>query len=134
MWKRSRSKSFFCKRPGKEQALEFVQTLMPVTCYDNEITKNDAVHIGGESFPTGHGIVDICLIFFTLLTMQCKWTLTKRFTLTAPKSKFPMLRQKTQKVASSGASASYTAITLTIGLLLIFKAVYPFSKKYCHFL
>jgi len=45
MLKLSRSKHFSRKRPGKEQALEFGQTLMPITGYINEITKSDAVHM-----------------------------------------------------------------------------------------
>jgi len=35
-----------------------------------------------ENFPGGN--IDILLIFFKLLTMQCKWTLTKDFTLSTP--------------------------------------------------
>ena len=73
MLKRSRSKSFYRKRPGKEQALEFGRTLMPVTGYTNEITKSDAVHMDGEIFPGGRGIDNIFLIFFTLITMQRRW-------------------------------------------------------------
>jgi len=63
MLKSSRSKSFYRKRPGKEEALEFGRTLMPVTGYTNEITKSDAVHMDGESFPRGRGIVKIFLFF-----------------------------------------------------------------------
>jgi len=38
------------------------------------------------------GNVDILLIVFKLLTMQCKWTFTKRFTLSTPQRKRPILR------------------------------------------
>jgi len=41
--------------------------------------------------------VDIWLIFFRLLTMQCKWTFTKRFILSTPQRKCRMLRQQSQK-------------------------------------
>jgi len=130
MLKRFRSKSFYGKRPGKEQALEFGQTLMPVTGYINEITKSDAVHMDAESFPGGRGIVKLFLVFFTLMTMQ---TLTKRFTLSSQQGKSPVLRQQSWKFASSREIARYIAITFTIGLLQILKAVHSFSKKYCHF-
>jgi len=39
-----------------------------------------------EIFPGG-GNLDILLIIFKLLTMQCKWTFTKRFTLSTPQRK-----------------------------------------------
>jgi len=41
-----------------------------------------------EIFPGG-GNVDILLIFFRLLTMQCKWTFTKHITLSAQKEFAP---------------------------------------------
>jgi len=50
-----------------------------------------------EIFPGG-GKVDILLILFRFLTMQCKWTYTKRFTLSAPQRKWPMLWQRLQTV------------------------------------
>jgi len=34
--------------------------------------------------------VGILLIFFRLLTLQCKWTFTKHFTVSTPQRKFPM--------------------------------------------
>ena len=44
---------------------------------------------GRRNFSKG-GNVDILLIFFRLLTLQCKWTFTKRFTVSTPQRKFPM--------------------------------------------
>jgi len=41
-----------------------------------------------RSFPGGK--VDFLLILFMLLTLQSKWTLTKRFTLSTPQRKFRM--------------------------------------------
>ena len=38
------------------------------------------------------GNADILLIIFKLPTMQCKWTFTKRFTLSTPQRKSLMLR------------------------------------------
>jgi len=38
------------------------------------------------------------LILFRLLTMQCKWTYTKRLTLSTSQRKCPMLRQQLQTV------------------------------------
>ena len=40
------------------------------------------------------GNVEILLILFRLLTMKCKWTFTKRFSLSTPQS--PMLQQNSQ--------------------------------------
>ena len=37
------------------------------------------------------GNVEVLLIIFNLLTMQCKWTFTKRFTLSTPQRKRRML-------------------------------------------
>ena len=47
----------------------------------------------------GGGNVDILLIIFKLLTIQCKWTFTKRFTLSTSQRKWPMLPKKSQKCA-----------------------------------
>jgi len=49
-----------------------------------------------EIFPGG-GKVDILLIIFRLLTMQCTWTFTKRFTLSTPQRKCPVLRQQSKR-------------------------------------
>jgi len=46
------------------------------------------------------GNVDILLIIFRLLTIQCKRTFTKCFTYSTPQWKCPMLRQPSQKYAS----------------------------------
>ena len=42
--------------------------------------------------------VDILLILFRLLTMQCIWTFTKRFTLFTPQRKCSIFRQQSQKL------------------------------------
>jgi len=44
------------------------------------------------------GNADISLILFRLLTMQRKWTYTKRLTLSTPQRKCPVLRQQLQTV------------------------------------
>ena len=36
------------------------------------------------------GNVNILLIIFRLLTLQCKWTFTKRFSVSTPQRKFPV--------------------------------------------
>jgi len=43
------------------------------------------------------GNVDILLILFKLLTMQCEWTFTKRFTLHTLQRKCLVLRQQSQQ-------------------------------------
>ena len=59
-------------------------------------------HGGPQKFMQG-GKVNILLIIFRLLTMQCQWTFTKRFTLVASQRKCAMLRQQSQKCASLAA-------------------------------
>jgi len=49
--------------------------------------------------------VDIILILFRLLTMQCKWTFTKRVTRSSLKRKYPMLRQQSQKTLFVGSNS-----------------------------
>jgi len=44
------------------------------------------------------GKVCILLILFSLLTMQCYWTLTKRITLLSPQKEYPTLPQQSQKI------------------------------------
>jgi len=59
------------------------------------------------------GNVDILLIFFKLLTLQCKWTFKKRFTVSTPRRKFPMQARapfaSILKSLSSGA-VGYTSL------------------------
>ena len=43
-----------------------------------------ASHGRPQKFFQGGGNIEILLIFYWLLTMQCKWTFTKRFTLSTP--------------------------------------------------
>jgi len=57
------------------------------------------LYYGSKRFATCHGrqlkffqrgeTSALCLSFFRLRTMQCKWTFTKCFTLSAPPKKFP---------------------------------------------
>jgi len=70
----------------------------------------------------------------TLLTMQCKWTLTKRFILSTLQRKYPVLRYQSQKNASLAAITRYISITTiyTVRNLQIFKAGHFFSSKHCH--
>jgi len=56
-----------------------------------------------EMFP-GWGNLNILLILFMLLTMQCKCTFIKRFILSSPKRKYPMLRLQSQKSRFVGAA------------------------------
>jgi len=44
--------------------------------------------------------VDIFLILFSLPTMQCKWTLAKRFAHSTEQTKCSMLRKQSQKCSS----------------------------------
>jgi len=48
-----------------------------------ELDRNQCKHERPQKFFQGE-YVDILLIVFRLLTMQCKWTFTKRFTLSTP--------------------------------------------------
>jgi len=69
----------------------------------------------------------------TLLTMQCKWTFTKRFILSRLRRKCPMLRQQSRKNASLAAIARYIITTIyTVGYQQIFNAGHFFSSKHCH--
>jgi len=52
-----------------------------------------------EIFLGGWDEVDISFIIFRLLTMQCKWTFTKRFILSKSQRKCPMLPHQSQKCA-----------------------------------
>jgi len=63
----------------------------------------------------------------TLLTMQCKWTFTKRFILSTRNNNH-------KKNASLAAIARYISITTfyTVGYLQIFNAGHFFSSKHCH--
>jgi len=56
--------------------------------------------------------IEILLIFFRLLTMQCKWTFTKRFTPSTPQRKSPMLRQQSQNMGFVGSIGSFSLMLL----------------------
>jgi len=62
------------------------------------------------------GNIDILLIVSRLLTMQCKWTFTKHFTL-PNHIKCPMLWQQSQKCASLAALTRYITIIYTCNKL-----------------
>jgi len=47
---------------------------------NQELDRNQCIHGSLQKFFLGVN-VEILLILFRLLTMQCKWTFTKRFTL-----------------------------------------------------
>ena len=47
---------------------------------------------------TSRGKLDVLLILFRLLMMQCNWTFKKRMILPAPQRKCPTLRQQSQKL------------------------------------
>jgi len=71
----------------------------------------------GRNFSRG-GNVDILHIIFKLLTMQCKWTFTKRFTLSTPQRKWPTVTI-TKKCASLAAiprtQVCYDSLQYTVG-------------------
>jgi len=74
-----------------------------------------------EIFPE-EGKAEILPILFRLLTMECKWTFTKRFNISTPQSKCPILRQQSQKLLFVGRNA--------FSLLLLFaqyKTALPLS-------
>ena len=70
-----------------------------------------------------------------LMTMQCRCTFTKSFTLTTRlyhKETAPRYNSGHKKCTSLAAIARYIPKIFTIGYLKIFKAGYLFSQKYCH--
>jgi len=75
------------------------------------------------------GNVDILLVVFRLVTMQCKWTFTKLFTLSKPQRKCLMSRQQSQKCASLEAIARYITIIYSIDQLQIFKTGSSFQRS-----
>jgi len=48
-----------------------------------EVDRNQCIHGRPQKLFPGRN-VEILLILFRLLTMQCKWTFTERFTLSTP--------------------------------------------------
>ena len=66
-----------------------------------------------RKFSRGVGNVDILLKIFRLLTIQCKWTFIKRFTLSTRQKKLPMIRQQWQKCASLTVMARCITIIYT---------------------
>jgi len=72
----------------------------------------------------------------TLLTMQCKWTFTKRFMLSTLQWKCPVLRYHSEKNAFSAAIARYNSITTiyTVRNLQILNAGHFLSSKHWNYL
>jgi len=70
----------------------------------------------------------------TLLTMQCKWTFTKRFILSTWQRKCPHVTVTITKNASLAAIARYISITTiyTVGYQQIFNVGHFFTSKHCH--
>jgi len=62
------------------------------------------------------GKVDILLVIFKLLTMQCKWTFTKRCTLSAPQNA-QCFGNNYKKCALLAAIARYITIIYTVDYL-----------------
>ena len=62
--------------------------------------------------------------------MQCKWTFTKRFTLSTQNEIAPFYGNSHKKCSSLAAVAKYIAISYKIDYLQIFQAVYFFAKKH----
>ena len=60
------------------------------------------LHGRPQKFFQEGGNVDILLILFRFLAMQCKWTYTKCFTFSTPQIKCSMLRQRLQIVLPLG--------------------------------
>ena len=79
------------------------------------------------------------LVLFRLLTMQCKWTFTKCFTLSIAQTKCPLLRQQSQKCASLTAIARYIKVishnrlsTDFQNMALLFKEAWLWSLTKLH--
>ena len=75
------------------------------------------------------GNVDIFLVLFRLLTMQCKRTFTKRFTLSTQKEITPFYGISHKKFTSLAATARYIGISYKKDYLQIFQARYFFTKQ-----
>jgi len=61
------------------------------------------------------GNVDILLILFRLLTMQCKWTFKKRFSFSTPQRKLPMIQKQSQKMRFVGSDSQVCCDNLHYG-------------------
>ena len=81
-------------------------------------------------FPGGN--VDILLILFRLLTMQCKRTFTKRFTLSSQKEIVPFYSNSNKNFASLAAIARYIAISHKRDYLQILSRVLFYKEANCH--
>ena len=86
--------------------------IVPLSCILLYLCKNGS-HGRPQKFFQGGGNVDVLLILFRLLTMQCNWTFIKHFTLSTPQRKLPMIRQQSQKCASLAVITRYITIIYT---------------------
>jgi len=80
------------------------------------------IFLGGASLPLVTG----------LLTMQCKRTFTKRFTLSSKKEIAPFSSSSNKKFASLSAIARYIAISYKIDYLLILSRVLFYEEANSH--
>ena len=62
---------------------------------------------------TRRGKVDILLILFRLLTMQCKWTFIHALPYFPSQGKCPISRRQSQNLCSVGSSASFSLTHLS---------------------
>jgi len=88
-----------------------------------------------QKFFPGEGNVNILLILVRLLTMQCKWTFTARFTHSTRqhhKENAPCYDNSQKKCGLLATISRFVTIIFKIGYLQIFKARYLFSQKHCH--
>jgi len=63
--------------------------------------------------------------------MQCKWTFTKRFTLSSQKEVAPFYSNSNKKIASLAAIARYIAISYKIDYLQILSRVLFYKEANC---
>jgi len=69
------------------------------------------------------GATSIFCLYFRFLAMQCKWTFTKRFTLSSQKEIVPFYSSSHKKFASLAAKARYIAISYKIDYMQILSRV-----------
>jgi len=101
--------SFYCKFHDAAQTVRCNKVCNILT--DNKLSEHFDCLINvellrwafAEIFPGGN--VDILPIIFRFLTMQYKWMSIKRFTLSTPQRKCPMLRQQSHKTRFAGSNS-----------------------------
>jgi len=85
-------------------------------------------HQGGKNFSRGASLS----LVTGLLTMQCKRTFSKRFTLSSKKEIAPFSSSSNKKFASLSVIARYIAISYKIDYLLILSRVLFYEEANCH--